>query len=86
MPRLSARAQEEGARGGEGNAGRSATTQQWLLRGDESQRRAGSKGVHALTGRGAPSYRAVALAHRAGPLHPEAACGSLPVSPCDPLG
>ena len=37
-------------------------------------------------GRGAASYRVVAPAHRAGPLHPEAACGGLPASPCDPMG
>ena len=52
------------------------------------QRRGPRQGVQRRRagGRGAASYRAVAPAHRAGPLHPEAACGSLPVSPCDPLG
>ena len=52
------------------------------------QRRGPRQGVQRrrARGRGAASYRAVAPAHRAGPLHPEAACGSLPVSPCDPLG
>ena len=52
------------------------------------QRRGPRQGVQRRRagGRGAASYRAVAPAHRAGPLHPEAACGKLPVSPCDPLG
>ena len=52
------------------------------------QRRGPRQGVQRRRagGRGAASYRAVAPAHRAGPLHPEAACGSLPVSPCDPMG
>ena len=52
------------------------------------QRRGPRQGVQRRRagGRGAASYRVVAPAHRAGPLHPEAACGSLPVSPCDPLG
>ena len=52
------------------------------------QRRGPRQGVQRRRagGRGAASYRAVAPAHRTGPLHPEAACGSLPVSPCDPLG
>ena len=52
------------------------------------QRRGPRQGVQRRRAgrRGAASYRAVAPAHRAGPLHPEAACGSLPVSPCDPMG
>ena len=52
------------------------------------QRRGPRQGVQRRRAgrRGAASYRAVAPAYRVGPLHPEAACGSLPVSPCDPLG
>ena len=52
------------------------------------QRRGPRQGVQRRRagGRSAASYWAVAPAHRAGPLHPEAACGSLPVSPCDPMG
>ena len=52
------------------------------------QRRGPRQGVQRRRAgrRGAASYRAVAPAHRAGPLHPEAACGGLPASPCDPMG
>ena len=52
------------------------------------QRRGPRQGVQRRRAgrRGAASYRAVAPAYRVGPLHPEAACGGLPASPCDPMG
>jgi len=49
MPRLSARAQEEGARGGEGKQG--GESQRSSGRCAETRGRAGSKGVYALTGK-----------------------------------